>query len=254
MVTMRSRNTFLSMFPVKKPIIGMLHLKGNDQKEMLDRALLETEQMISNGVNAVIVENYFGTVEDVQLVLEHFHSTGVDFIYGVNVLEHDKKAFDFANKYGASFIQLDSVAGHLPIDEDKEFEDFINKEGSLYNGFILGGVRFKYQPYKSGRSLEEDLRIGMKRCDAIVVTGDATGEETPIDKVQEFRRIIGDFPLIIGAGMTSENLEEYFAIADAAIVGSYFKEGFVDKGDVMPSHIKKFMQEVQKYQRLYWNK
>ena len=46
----------------------------------------------------------------------------------------------------------------------------------------------------------------MTRCDAIVVTQDATGQETPMEKINEFRKIIGDFPLVIGAGMTADNL------------------------------------------------
>ena len=32
----------------------------------------------------------------------------------------------------------------------------------------MGGVRFKYQPVNSGRSTEEDLKICMNRCDAIL--------------------------------------------------------------------------------------
>ena len=51
---------------------------------------------------------------------------------------------------------------------------------------LLGGVRFKYQPVHSGRTLEEDLRIGMERCDAIVCTGEGTGIPTPLGKVEEF--------------------------------------------------------------------
>ena len=65
--------------------------------------------------------------------------------------------------------------------------------------------RFKHCPYLSGRSLKEDLEIAMTRCDAIAVSQDETGQETSMDKIQEFRNIIGDFPLIVGAGMTADN-------------------------------------------------
>jgi predicted TIM-barrel enzyme len=39
----------------------------------------------------------------------------------------------------------------------------------------------------------------MTRCDAIVVTGSATGTETEMDKIRKFREVIDDFPLIAGA-------------------------------------------------------
>lgn len=33
----------------------------------------------------------------------------------------------------------------------------------------------------------------MTRCDAIAVSQDETGQETSMDKIREFRNIIGDF-------------------------------------------------------------
>ena len=65
-----------------------------------------------------------------------------------------------------------------------------------------------------------------------------------MDKINEFRSLIGDFPLVIGAGMTPENCEKQFAVADAAIVGSYFKDTYKDTGDVDPKHIKAMIDAV----------
>jgi predicted TIM-barrel enzyme len=57
------------------------------------------------------------------------------------------------------------------------------------------------------------------------VTGKGTGYETPLGKIKEFRRFLGDFPLIIGAGVNESNFAEQLSIADACIIGSYFKNG-----------------------------
>lgn len=43
-----------------KPIIAMLHLKGNSDVEIMERMIKETEIYYRNGVDAVLVENYFG--------------------------------------------------------------------------------------------------------------------------------------------------------------------------------------------------
>ena len=112
------RSKFLSIFPETKPVLGMLHLKGESQADALRRAYQETEDMIRNDVSAVIVENYYGTPEYVEAVLRDFDHNNVDFIYGVNLLDDDENNFRLAAEYHASFLQLDSVAGHLTPEED----------------------------------------------------------------------------------------------------------------------------------------
>ncbi len=237
---------FFSLFKNKKPILGMLHLKGDTNDKVFEIAKKELQIYIDNGVDAVVVENYFGNEQHVEMMLKYLHENHHDIVYGVNLLDNDELGFELAKKYDAKFIQLDSVAGHLPVDEDEEFHKFMMKNRAECNACVLGGVRFKYQPYKSGRSLEEDLKIGITRCDAIVVTQDATGQETSMEKINEFRRIIGDFPLVVGAGVTSENCKAQFEVVDGAVVGSYFKDTYKDTGDVSGEHVKEFMETVSK--------
>lgn len=116
---------------------------------------------------------------------------------------------------------------------------------------ILGGVRFKHQPILSGRSLEEDLRLGMQRCDAIVVTGEGTGMNTSIEKIRQFRDLMGDFPLVVGAGLTAQTVPEQLSVGDGAIVGSTFKEGRKAKGEVCKAYVEEFMEQVRKLRKGY---
>ena len=46
-----------------KPIIAMLHLKGNSDEEIIERMIKETEIYYRNGIDAVLVENYFGNIK-----------------------------------------------------------------------------------------------------------------------------------------------------------------------------------------------
>jgi len=201
--------------------------------------------MINNGVDAVMVENYFGDPYDVENTLEYFYNLKNDLTYGVNVLGDYLLSYDFADKYNASFIQIDSVAGHLNGYDDVAFGKIINSLRSTSDTFLLGGVRFKYQPYLSDRTVEEDLIMGMGRCDAIVVTGNATGSETSLDKINKFRNIIGAFPLVVGAGLTTDNCEKQLKIADAGIVGSYIKNTHIDYGEVSDIYVQEFMGKVK---------
>ncbi|MEH7343512.1 BtpA/SgcQ family protein [Bacillus sp. JJ1532] len=238
---------FYDLFNTSKPVLAMIHLKGDSREEMLKIAKHEIDLLIENEIDAVIIENYFGSIEDMEEVLKYVYKERKNIIYGINVLDDDKKAFELAMKYDAKFIQIDSVAGHLTVEEDKKFHEFINQMRAQTNVLVFGGVRFKYQPYLSGRSLEEDLTIAMSRCDGIVVTGSGTGMETDLEKIREFRTLIGNqFPLIVGAGLTAENCGSQLSIADGAIVGSYLKDSYKDTGDVCAAHVKNFMKEILK--------
>ena len=217
-------NKLKEVFGVEKPIIGMLHLSGYGREQVLENARREIEIMYRNGVNAVLVENYFGDRVDVENALKYLQATHPDKVYGVNMLGFPEMAFEMARKYGAKFVQMDSVCGHLEPNYEKSFLKKLDAMRGHGDIFLLGGVRFKYQPYRSGRSLEEDLKLGMERCDAIVVTGEGTGISTDLEKIRTFRSILGDFPLIVGAGMTAETAQEQLTFSDGAIVGSYFKE------------------------------
>lgn len=246
---MKEQNKIKEIFGSEKPIIGMLHLKGSSDEEVMENARYEMKLLLENKVDAVLVENYFGSPAQVEMLLKYLKENYGKIHYGVNLLHNDELAFELAEKYDAKFIQLDSVAGHLEIGEDIKFHEFITKARKKCKAFILGGVRFKYQPYKSGRPMEEDLKIGMSRCDAIVVTGDATGQETDLDKIKTFRRMIGNYPLFVGAGMTPENAAIQMEYVDGAIVGSYFKDNYKDVGNICKEHIVEFMSVMEQIRK-----
>lgn len=231
---------FHEIFGAGKPVIGMLHLKGDARRSAVDRAMDEARIYRRWGVDAVLVENYFGSEQDCRQVLKLLGHEG-GFLYGVNILGDFRHGFALAREYGASFVQLDSVCGHLPAAQDAWFARELDGLRASFDGAVLGGVRFKYQPVRSGRTEEEDLRLGMARCDAIVVTGAGTGVKTPQEKLSRFRRTVGSFPLLVGAGCTLETVGETFAQADGVIVGSYFKEGHCAQGDLSAAHVARFM-------------
>ncbi len=222
----------------------MLHLTGSDKDSIFAQAKIEIQQMYHAGVDAVLVENYLGKPDDMERALEFLQVQYPDHIYGVNVLGDHHRAFRMAKKYHASFIQIDSICGHLPPDADEEYAEELSelRDDSI---FLMGGVRFKYHPVLSGRSLDEDLMLGIQRCDGIVVTGEGTGVATEMEKIRLFREILCDYPLIVGAGMTLETCQQQLSVADGAIVGSYFKEDGITVCPVDPARVTCFMEKVR---------
>lgn len=234
---------FWDLFKKPKPVIAMVHLKGDSFDSIQERARKEIDIYLNCGVDAVLVENYFGSAGDVGWTLKYLQEHLPDAIYGVNVLGDYCRASEMAGEYGAKFIQIDSVCGHLRPKEDERYAEELASLREQSDAVLLGGVRFKYQPIRSGRGDAEDVRLGMERCDAIVVTGEGTGMVTPIDKVREFRSIAGDFPLIVGAGVSLDNLRQSIRHCDGYIVGSWFKEGHDAYGEVCEAYVREFMEE-----------
>lgn len=234
-----------ALFSRTKPVLAMLHLGGETPEERCNRAVEEARILSSCGVDAVIVENYFGDRNDVERVLTVLSREDLGVRIGLNLLRDTAGAFSLAREYHVDFIQIDSVAGHLAPEADAEYAEQLANWRKEYAGAVLGGVRFKYQPVESGRSEREDLQLGSERCDAIVVTGAGTGQETELEKVRRFRSTLGaHVPLVIGAGLTAENVVRQFAVADGGIVGSSLKDSRKDAGVVSVDHVREFLQAV----------
>ena len=214
---------FETLFEDRKPLIGMIHTGCMHGEDMLDTAKREIEIYLKYGVYPLI-ENYFGTSADCEKVLVWLQECHPKAVYGVNILGDPYEAFLLAGAYGAKFIQIDSVCGHLDSERDDEYAEELKAMRKKTDIVLLGGVRFKYQPVRSGRSQKDDLLLGRERCDAIVCTGEGTGIPTPMGKVKEFKSVLDDFPVVVGAGVTIDTIGETFNEADGAIVGSWIKD------------------------------
>jgi predicted TIM-barrel enzyme len=159
-------------------------------------------------MDGAIVENYAGstTAEDVAVVLEALVDAGSSIPLGVNILPNDgQRSICFAERLGGRFVQVDYVAGAYEGAPPARNLGLVRK--SFCGICVLGGVWPKYYTPVQGSDLEKDLYAGMQNCDAIVVTGEGTGKETPLEKIRQFDDILqGEIPLIVGAGLTPENL------------------------------------------------
>ncbi|MBI3334450.1 membrane biogenesis protein [Candidatus Pacearchaeota archaeon] len=233
---------FKERFPCK-PIFSMIHLAGLiPVRQALDEISLFEEE----GVDGVIIENYHGTTEQVEETLASLTHKKQHIALGINILPNEfQQAYALAHQYGASFIQIDHVAGSYT----RGTLDYLHYAGCRRAApeiTVLGGVWPKYYTPLVGSWLKSDLQEGMQRADAIVVTGQGTGIEISLDKVRTFREHLGDFPLIVGAGLTPKNAYEQLMIADGAIVGSCFKKDYETSNPIDRILVRDFMQVVKK--------
>lgn len=73
--------------------------------------------------------------------------------------------------------------------------------------------------------------------------GTSTGCPVEVNDLKSIHQKI-EAPIIIGSGVTNENLREYFYKSNAAIVGSYFKSGGHWSGELNGEKIAALMETV----------
>jgi predicted TIM-barrel enzyme len=81
--------------------------------------------------------------------------------------------------------------------------------------------------------------------DGVIVTGIATGTEADIAEVQQVKAAV-DIPVLIGSGVTVENVDRYLNVADALIIGSHFKYEGHWAETVEIDRVRTFMDKVNK--------
>lgn len=74
--------------------------------------------------------------------------------------------------------------------------------------------------------------------------GTATGDAVNADDLKSIHKKCNS-PILIGSGVTSANIENYFHKSNAAIVGSYFKRDGHWSGELCESKIADLMEKVQ---------
>ena len=88
------------------------------------------------------------------------------------------------------------------------------------------------------------LHFNLSCCD----TGNSTGDAA---KPQDLKDLIGKLqvPLLIGSGVTKDNLIDYFPYIQAAIIGSHFKHNGNWANELCETSIESFIYKVQELRK-----
>ena len=240
-------NLFRKIFKDKKPVIGMVHLKPlpgapgyeGDLEKVYEAALYDLKALIEGGADAVIVEN-FGDIpysNEAELITDTaFASLAArlrqecDLPMGINV-QFDRYEAEWAIAYtcGYDFIRSEVFAENRmgPNGVFNASGPALMRMKARYprDIAILCDVNVKH----TFPAVEQPLDFTVESiieggADALICTGIMTGRSPGIEDVIEMKKIAGDFPVIVGSGVSDRTVKEYLEIADGAIVGSYFKK------------------------------
>lgn len=240
--------TFKNLFPLQKPLIACIHLMplpgsprytGN-MREVYDTALAEAEIFTRYPIDALIVENFRDmpfypknipaeTTAALAAVTREIVKV-VQLPVGVNALRNDAPAaLAIATATEADFIRvnihMDAVVADQGIIQGESHETLRLRAALQSHVLIFADVGVKHATPLGGRGLAFETRDVSERglVDAIIVSGDLTGEETSLEDVHVVRQNTS-LPILIGSGVTPNNLSNAYAKADGLIVGSTFKK------------------------------
>lgn len=148
---------------------------------------------------------------------------------GVQMVLNDWRAsFAIARVVGAKFTRLDVFVDHVNSkwgEINPVPTEIIAHKNEICPGLLLlTDIQVKYKTMIKPRPLTTSAALAIQHgSDGLVITGQATGVETPIEKIREVREEFPQFPIFVGAGVNDKNIREQFSVANGAIVGSSIK-------------------------------
>ncbi len=111
---------------------------------------------------------------------------------------------------------------------------------------IFADIRKKHAAHTlTGDLTTGEIAAGMELhlADAIVVTGSSTGVAPDIDTLKQVRDAT-TLPLVVGSGVSADNVGLFYDHADGFIVGSSLKENGVWHGPVSEKRVVELMSAV----------
>lgn len=228
-----------------------------------EAALADARALVEGGIDALLVENYGdvpftpgrvepATVAAMSAVAREIRRVLPAAPLGINVLKNDgRAALAVATAVGAAFIRVNVHAGAVVADQGVVQSDAyaLLRDRRMLGAdiLLLADVQGKHAVPLAPVDIEHEARDLVYRglADALVVTGQATGEATAITDVKRVRGAVRDVPVLVGSGVTPETAPELLSIADALIVGTFVKRDGDVSLPVDPARVRRLVDAVR---------
>ncbi len=260
---------FKKIFP-PKAVIGMIHvhaLPGTPKYrgkfgDVIDKAIEEALIYRSGGVDAIILENMHDVpylnrtagpeitaamgIIGYELRMKTGLPCGMQILAGAN-----KEALAASNAAGLNFIRAEGFVFSHIADEGLMNSDAgellrYRKQIDAENIMIFTDIKKKH----SSHQLTADVTLVETAeaaefflSDGLIITGSKTGSAADPEEVNRVKEKV-KVPVLIGSGITIDNIEKYILSADAFIIGSYFKKKGMWSNELDKTKIQNFMKKI----------
>ncbi|SDZ57131.1 hypothetical protein SAMN05444004_12312 [Jannaschia faecimaris] len=266
-------NAIREIFGREKALIGMIHCppfpgspryRGESMDAIYDACLRDAERLLSGGIHGLVIENHgdvpFSKPEDVGCETTGFLSVVADRIkqrfdvqLGINVLANAPiPAFAVARASQAAFIRVNQWANAYVANEG--FMEGRAAEAMRYRSllraeeirvFADAHVKHGSHAIVADRSVAELTRdLAFFDVDAVIATGQRTGNTATLEEIDEVASATS-LPVLVGSGVTADNIVSILSRADAVIVASSLKEGGVWWNPVDPVRVRAFVEAAR---------
>jgi len=260
------------LFGIHKPIIGMIHVDAlpgtpkyeGDIENIINSAVKEAMTYKNFGIDAIAIENMHDLpylkrnvgpeIISLMSIIGREVKKASQLPCGIQILAGaNKEALAAALSAGMDFIRSEGfvfahVADEGMMDSDAGELLRYRKQIGAEDILIFTDIKKKH----SSHSITLDVKIietakaaEFFLSDGVILTGISTGKETDINELKKVNDAV-DIPVLVGSGLTADNIEKYFPSADAFIIGSYFKQAGYWRNEVDADRVKALMNKINK--------
>jgi membrane complex biogenesis BtpA family protein len=239
----------------KRSLIGMVHVGALPTspraklsvREIVAQAVMETKTLRDAGFDAILIENMHdvpyvngphdaATVAAMTMVATAVRDAAGAMPVGIQILSRgEKEALAVAHASGLDFVRCENFVFAHVADEgllaDAAAGPLLRYRRRLgaERIQIYADIQKKHASHAITSDLGlSDLAHGAEffGADGLIVTGMMTGQPADVSDVATARKAT-KLPILVGSGVTPDQLGALFAYADALIVGSWIKTGGV---------------------------
>jgi len=268
-VARRRANALQRLFGKARAAIGVVHCPplpgspsydGEPVGRLLARALEDAAAYAKGGLDGLIIENHgdipFAKPGDIgpetaammAVIADRArHATGLPI--GINILANAAvPAFAVAKAAQAGFIRVNQWANAYVANEgliEGEAGRALRYRSWLRarDVMVFADVHVKHGAHAivADRDLAELTRDAeFFDADVLIATGQRTGDAAALEEAGAIKEAT-HLPVVIGSGVTADNVGDLMAVADGVIIASSLKRGGVWWNPVDAKRVKKFL-------------
>jgi membrane complex biogenesis BtpA family protein len=266
-------NAIGEIFGRGKALIGMIHVpplpgaprfRGGGMAAILDACLRDAEALIGGGMHGLIVENHGDipfrkparigpeTAACLAVVADRL-AQGFDVPLGVNVLANAAiPALAVAAASGARFVRVNQWANAYVANEgliEGEAAEALRYRAALkaddVKVFADSHVKHGAHAITADRPIAELTRdLAFFDADAVIATGQRTGDAATMEEIDAVAAAT-HLPLLVGSGVTPQNVAAILARTQGIIVASSLKVDGVWWNPVEPARVRALVEAAR---------
>ncbi len=268
-VAQTASSAIQTIFGRSKVVIGVVHCialpgspgyDGQPVSSIYDRAMADADAYVTGGVDGLIVENHGDipflkpddigpeTAAHLSVITDRVRHA-FDVPLGINVLANGAlQALAVAKAGGAQFIRVNQWANAYVANEGiiegaaaKALRYRASLKADEIKIFADTHVKHGAHAIVADRSITELTRdVAFFNADVVIATGQRTGDTATLEEIDTIRNSTA-LQLLVGSGVTHDNVSLILSRTNGVIVASALKHGGVWWNPVDVTRVKQFM-------------